>query len=219
MCRRRRHGNNLAYYTQEEAELKDQLTNIRKGTNEWYECQDALQGVQDAQAESLSTVKEYKDAINEIADTIQEDILKGFHDITEEADLLITLLGDNFTDDKEGIITDDGLAALSLYVTQLNVCKNAVDDLRNEIDIMQDAVDKNQLSFIDHNGQQREFASIDQIKDKIKDLYSTYRDEVKHVYDYESNIINLMKEKYQAESDWLKDLIDKKKESLDAEKD
>lgn len=60
---------------------------------------------------------------------------------------------------------------------------------------------------------------MDDMKAHIKDLYSTYRDEVKHVYDYESNIINLMKEKYQAESDWLKDLIDKKKEALDAEKD
>ena len=209
----------LALNKEEEASLKEQLANIRKGTDEWYECQDALQGVQDAEAESLAKIKEWQDAINDIANTIQEDIINGFHEITDEADLLITLLGDNLTDSDTGVITDDGLAALSLYVTQMNVCKEAVNSMHNEIDSMQDAIDNNQLSFIDANGIQRTYASIDDMKAHIKDMYSTYRDEVKHVYDYESNIINLMKEKYQAESDWLKDLIEKKKEALDAEKD
>ena len=188
-------------------------------SDEWYECQDALQSVQNESAGLTAEIKECQDAINGIADTIQEDILKGFHDITDEADLLITLLGDNLTDSKEGIITDDGLAALSLYVTQLNVCKTATGALRKSVDAMQNAIDSGQLSFIDANGVKREYASVDEMKEKLQDMYSTYRDEVKHTFDYESKIVNLMKEKHQAEADWLKDLIDKKKESLSAEKD
>ena len=57
------------------------------------------------------------------------------------------------------------------------------------------------------------------MKEKLQDIYATHRDEVKHTFDYESKIVNLMKEKHQAEADWLKDLIDKKKEALNAEKD
>lgn len=133
----------LALNKEEEASLKEQLANIRKGTDEWYECQDALQGVQDAETESLAKIKEWQDTINDIANTIQEDIINGFHEITDEADLLVTLLGDNLTDSDTGVITDDGLAALSLYVTQMNVCKEAVNSMHNEIDSMQDAIDNN----------------------------------------------------------------------------
>lgn len=209
----------LSYYEQEETSLKEQLANQRIGTDEWYDCQDALQGVQNAAAESLAVIKQYKDEINAIADAIQEDILQGFHAITDEADLLITLLGDNLTDDKEGIFTDDGLAALSLYVTQFNVCRTATDSIRKNVDTMQKAIDSSQLSFFDANGVKREYASIDEMKEKLQDMYASYREEVRHTYDYESKIIGLMKEKYQAQADWLKDLIDKKKEALQAEKD
>lgn len=142
----------LALNKQEEESLTNQLANVTMHSDEWYECQDALQSVQNESAGLTAEIKECQDAINGIADTIQEDILKGFHDITDEADLLIALLGDNFTDSKEGIITDDGLAALSLYATQLNVCKTATGELRKTVDAMQTAIDNGQLSFIDANG-------------------------------------------------------------------
>ena len=61
----------LAKLKEEEASLAEQLKNVKMFSPAWYECQDAIQGVQNAQADSLSKVKEYKDAINEIADTIQ----------------------------------------------------------------------------------------------------------------------------------------------------
>ncbi len=76
----------LAKLKEEEASLAEQLKNVKMFSPAWYECQDAIQGVQNAQADSLSKVKEYKDAINEIADTIQNDIVDAFHDVTDEAE-------------------------------------------------------------------------------------------------------------------------------------
>ena len=128
-------------------------------------------------------------------------------------------LGDNLSDSDIGGLTQNGLAVLSLYVTQLDVTKGSVESLHNTINSMQDAADKEILSFVDANGVQRDYASVRELKEDIKDLYSTYQDEIKNTYDYESKIVDLMKQKYQAELDYLKDLIDKKKESLNAEKE
>ena len=209
----------LAKLKEEETSLVEQLKNVKMFSPAWYECQDAIQSVQNAQADSLSKVKEYKDAINEIADTIQNDIVDAFHDITDEAELLITLLGDDLSDEDTGVLTKDGLAVLSLYVSQMNICKDAAESFHKEISSMQEALDKGTLSFIDANGIQREYASIFELKKAIKDFYSSYRDEIKHVYDYESKIVDMMIKKYQSELDYLKELIEKKKAELDAEKD
>ena len=57
------------------------------------------------------------------------------------------------------------------------------------------------------------------LKKAIKDFYSSYRDEIRHAYDYESKIVDMMIKKYQSELDYLKELIEKKKAELDAEKD
>ena len=209
----------LAKLKEEETSLVEQLKNIQMFSPAWYECQDAIQSVQNAQADSLSKVKEYKDAINAIADTIQNDIVDAFHDVTDEAELLITLLGDNLSDEDTGALTKDGLAVLSLYVSQMNVCKDAAESFHKEINSMQDALDNGTLSFIDANGIQREYASVFELKKAIKDFYSSYQDEIKHVYDYESKIVDMMIKKYQSELDYLKELIEKKKAELDAEKD
>ncbi len=209
----------LAKLKEEETSLAEQLKNIQMFSPAWYECQDAIQSVQNAQADSLSKVKEYKDAINAIADTIQNNIVDAFHDVTDEAELLITLLGDDLSDEDTGVLTKDGLAVLSLYVSQMNICKDAAESFHKEINSMQNALNSGTLSFIDVNGIQREYASVFELKKAIKDFYSSYQDEIKHVYDYEYKIVDMMIIKYQSELDYLKELIEKKKAELDAEKD
>lgn len=209
----------LAKLKEEESGLRERLADVKMYSSEWYEVQDAIQNVQDAQADSLASVKEYKDAVTEIANTIQDDIVSAFHDINNEAGLLITLLGDNLSDSDPGTLTQDGLAALSLYVSQMEVSKKSAASLHDTIQSMQEAADKGILSFLDANGIQRDYASVYELKEDIGDLYSSYRDEIKSTYDYESGIVDLMKQKYQAESDYLKDLTEKKKESLNLEKD
>ncbi len=209
----------LGRLKEEEASLKEQLKDVQMHSGAWYECQDAIQAVQNAQADSLAAVKEYKDTINEIANTIQNGMIDAFHDITEEADLLVTLLGDNLTDADLGTVTEDGLAVLSLYVSQLNICQDAAESFHKEIKSMQGALGSGTLSFIDANGIRREYASVAELKQQIKDFYASYQDEIKHVYDYESKIVDMMKQKYQSELDYLRMLIDQKEKALDLEKD
>ncbi len=204
---------------EQESSLMEQMKDIKMFTPAWYECQDAVQGVQDAQAESLSQIKEYKDAINEIADTIQNDILDAYHNVTDEADLLITLLGDNLTDADTGGITENGLAALSLYVSQMNVCGDAAESTRKQVILMKKALEDGKLSFVDENGIKREYESVYELKKALAEMQKLHRDEVQHEYGYGTKIVDLMKQKYQSELDYLKELIEQKQKLLDAEKD
>lgn len=210
---------NLEKLKEEETELAEQLKNIKMFSPAWYECQDAIQGVQDAQAESLSQIKSYKDAINEIADTIQNDILDAYHNITDEADLLITLLGDNLTDADTGGITENGLAALSLYVSQMNVCGDAAESTRKQVLLMKKALENGELSFVDENGVRREYESVYELNKALDEMQKLHMDEIQHEYGYGTKIADLMKQKYQSELDYLKELIEQKQKLLDAEKD
>lgn len=210
---------NLEKLKEEETELAEQLKNIKMFSPAWYECQDAIQGVQDAQAESLSQIKSYKDAINEIADTIQNDILDAYHNITDEADLLITLLGDNLTDADTGGITENGLAALSLYVSQMNVCGDAAESTRKQVLLMKKALENEELSFMDENGVRREYESVYELNKALDEMQKLHMDEIQHEYGYGTKIVDLMKQKYQSELDYLKELISQKEKLLDYEKD
>ncbi len=184
---------NLEKLKEEETELAEQLKNIKMFSPAWYECQDAIQGVQDAQAESLSQIKSYKDAINEIADTIQNDILDAYHNITDEAGLLITLLGDNLTDADTGGITENGLAALSLYVSQMNVCGDAAESTRKQVLLMKKALENGELSFVDENGVRREYESVYELNKALDEMQKLHMDEIQHEYGYGTKIVDLMK--------------------------
>ena len=72
-----------------------------------------------------------KNAINGVADTLSGNIIDSFHDLNEEADTLITLLGANLTDAKLGNLTKEGIAALGLYNQQMNVSKASAENIQN----------------------------------------------------------------------------------------
>lgn len=214
------HNKILAKLESEHTKLKNQLQNIKEQTTEWYEALEAIQDVENSIAETNASIKEMRDAITEIASTLNDNIVDSFHTINDESDLLLTLLGNNLTDSDIGGFTDEGIAALALYSNQLNVAKTTAEKLLSEINSVQNALENGTYGdFIDANGMNMQFASAYEAEAYIEELYAKYRDEINSTYTYESNIIDLMKEKYAAEIDYIKELIDQKKELLDAEKD
>lgn len=213
------HGEILAQLEAEKKELREQLKTIDKQTPKWYECVEATQQLDNQIQETKNTIEGLKDSINGVADTLSENILDSFHDLNDEADTLITLLGDNLTDDKIGNLTKEGIAALGLYNQQMNVSKASAENIQNEIKSIQDAINNGTYTkFIDSNGMERQFDSIYEAQDRIKELQATYRSEIQSTYQYESKIVDLMKQKYQSELNYVKELIDQKTSLLDAEK-
>lgn len=214
------HEQILGKLESEKKKLREQLKEIDKQTPAWYSAVAAIQDVDNQIADATNKISEMKKAINDVADTLSGNILDSFHDLNEEADTLITLLGDNLTDDKLGNLTKEGIAALGLYNQQMNVSKASAENIQNEIKSIQNAINNGTYTkFIDSNGMERQFESIYQAKDRIKELQADYRSEIQSTYQYESKIVDLMKQKYQSELNYVKELIDKKKEQLAAEQD
>lgn len=206
--------------TEEEKILKERIKHTKKGTDEWYEQKEAIQQIQNEQAEVNAKIHEAKQAVNEVSDTIRENIIGLFHDLQDEMDLLNTLLGDNLTDNDTGDFTKEGRASLSLFKDQIEISKQASSSYLDDISRLQKVIENGNYSeFKDSNDQTYKFASKEEALDKIKEFYASYREEIKKSYDYENSVIDLVKQKYEAESEYLSKLIDKKKELLDTEKD
>ena len=213
------HEEILGKLESEKKKLREQLNEIDKQTPAWYSAVQSIQDVDNQIQETKNTIESLKDSINGVADTLSGNILDSFHDLNEEADTLITLLGDNLSDDKLGNLTKEGITALGLYNQQMNVSKASAENIQNEIRSIQDAINNGTYTkFIDANGMERQFESIYQAKDRIKELQSTYRSEIQSTYQYESKIVDLMKQKYQSELNYVKELIEQKTSLLDAEK-
>lgn len=214
------HEQILGKLESEKKKLREQLKEIEKQTPAWYEAVQSIQDVDNQIVETTNKISEMKKAINDVADTLSGNIIDSFHDLNDEADTLITLLGDNLSDDKLGNLTKDGIAALGLYNQQMNVSKASAENIQNEIQSIQDAINNGTYTkFIDSNGMERQFESIYQAKDRIKELQESYRSEIQSTYQYESKIVDLMKQKYQSELNYVKELIEQKKELLSAEQD
>ena len=214
------HEEILGKLESEKKKLREQLKTVDKQTEKWYSMVQTIQDVDNQIADTTNKISEMKKAINGVADTLSGNILDSFHDLNEEADTLITLLGDNLSDDKLGNLTKEGIAALGLYNQQMNISKASAENVQKEIQSIQDAINNGTYTkFIDSNGMERQFDSIYEAQDRIKELQATYRSEIQSTYQYESKIVDLMKQKYQSELNYVKELIEQKKELLSAEQD
>lgn len=219
-------------YTKENELISEELTraqyrlsqalqngDVQVGTAEYFEMLDAIQNIENEQTTMLANIKSAKDAITEIANSIQSDILDTVHNLTSEIELITTLLGDNLADEEIGGFTEAGLAALSNAQAIAMAYKSAQKEVKDLLDSMQKAYDNKNLTFIDSNGIERQYASLDKFKDAIDEVQDAYENETQSYYNSVKEITNLMNERYQAEIGYINNLIDKKKDLLSAEKD
>ena len=192
---------------------------VQVGTEEYFEMLDAIQNIENEQATMLSNIKAAKDAITEIANEIQSGILDKVHDLVSEVEVITTLLGDNLADETIGGFTEAGLAVLSNAQATALAYKSTQTEVKALLDSMQKAYDKKTLTFIDSNGVERQYASLEELKNAIDEVEDAYEEETKSYYNSVKEITDLMEQRYQAEIGYINNLIDKKKDLLSAEKD
>lgn len=123
---------------QEEAEkLAKKLSTIKFGSDEWYEAQDALNGVYESIQQDEQELAEFQKSINELKFDRFDELLNKLGDITDETDFLIDMLdSDNLFDSDTGMITQDGITAMGLtaqnydtYLAKAQEYKDAIADL------------------------------------------------------------------------------------------
>lgn len=193
---------------QEEAEkLAKKLSTIKFGSNEWYEAQEALNGVYESIQQDEQELAEFQKSINELKFDRFDELLNKLGDITDETDFLIDMLdSDNLFDSDTGMITQDGITAIGLtaqnydtYLAEAQKYKDAIADL-NEM------YNEGKIGLTDYNSQLRTYQQ-------------GQRDSIKSANEAKKSLVAYVKQGLDAQNDALSDAIDKKKKLLETEKD
>lgn len=177
---------------------------IVEGTEEYYEMQNEIDQVAISLKEAQNKVVEFQASIRDLKweqfDQLQEAIGR----ITSESDFLIDLMSHKDMYDKDGNMTEQGLATMGLHGVNYNTYMAQADKYKEEmLKISEElANDPNNQKLIDRkndliDAQQQAILSAEDEKDSIKDLIQDGIDK---------------------QLDALDDLIDKYLDVLDSEK-
>ncbi len=192
---------------QEEAEkLAKKLSTIKFGSNEWYEAQEALNGVYEAIQQDEQELAEFQKSINQLKFDRFDELLNKLGDITDETDFLIDMLdSDNLFDSDTGMITQDGITAMGLtaqnydtYLAEAQKYKDAIADL-NEM------YKNGEISLTDYNSQLRTYQQ-------------GQRDSIKSANEAKKSLVAYVKQGLDAQNDALSEEIEKRKKLLEQEK-
>ena len=201
---------------------------LEKGSDDWYEIQNAIWSVKNAQDDATKSIIEYQKQIRQLkwdAFDRQEDFISKIQD---ESDFLIDLMSNEklFADD--GNWTEYANAIAGLRAMNYNAYMAQADDYEKEIQAIQQEInnDPYNIDLIQRKQElistQRELIkSAEQEKESIKslvsdgydkwldalqksiDLRKKELDSVSDLYTYQKNIAKLAKETANYEKQWL----------------
>ena len=178
---------------------------IKEGSEEFYEMNDAINSVKSAIQESNLAIQEYSNTIRDIQwkqfDKVQDRIAG----ITKEADFLIDLLESKDLLDESGKLTEYGNAAMGLHGVNYNVYMEQAKRYAEEIARIEKEIadDPNNQNLIDRR----------------EELLDLQRDSIQAAEDEKEAIVDLISDGIEAELDALDEIIDKYKDALDSAKD
>ena len=193
---------------QEEAEkLAKKLSTIKFGSDEWYEAQDALNGVYESIQQDEQELAEFQKSINELKFDRFDELLNKLGDITDETDFLIDMLdSDNLFDSDTGMITQDGITAMGLTAQNYDVYLAEAEEYKQMLSDVKDMYDAGTISLGEYEEYQRKYSQ-------------SQRDAIKNANEAKKAVISYVKQGLDAQNDALEEAIDKKTELIDKMKE
>ena len=177
---------------------------IVEGTEEYYEMQNEIDQVAISLKEAQNKVVEFQASIRDLKWEQFDQLQDAIGRITSESDFLIDLMSHKDMYDKDGNMTEQGIATMGLHGVNYNTYMAQADKYKEEmLKISEElANDPNNQKLIDRkneliDAQQQAILSAENEKDSIKDLIQDGIDK---------------------QLDALDDLIDKYLDCLDSEK-
>lgn len=195
---------------QREALLK-QLQNdmaagiIKKGDEAWTDAVNQIDEVSLAIEECMTNMIELDAAIREVDWKVFDMIQERISDITKEGDFLIELMSNEKLYDDRGQLTDKGMATMGLHGMNYNVYMGQADKYAEEIkkieaDLNRDPWDQDLI-------------------DRRQELLDLQREAILNAEDEKNAIKDMVEQGIELELDALDELIEKYKDSLQAQKD
>lgn len=154
----------------------------------------------------VSDNEKLKDSIYELRFKNIDDAIENYKDLESELKNFRDLLNDDAFVDKQGGITDDGLAQIALLQQSIGNAKKKISDYTTGLQKLKESYDNGVISLKEYNEKSDEYRNG--IQDSVKDVKS-FNDELTNLY------MTSMK----TEVDYLDKIIDKRKKALNAQKD
>ena len=186
-------------------DLINQLAEIPKGTQEWYDAQDALFGVDSAIKQLEKDNIDLQNSINQLKFDRFDDLLDKINDIIDETDFLKDMLSDNLFDDN-GMITDDGITAMGLTIQDYDTYLAEAEKYKQM---------QADLKEMYANGE----IGDEEYESKMREYSQGQREMIKNEKDCKDATIDYVKQGLDAQNDALQKAIDKQKELLQKEKE
>lgn len=196
-------------YQEELFQLEQQHDKIEKGTQDWYDSLDSIQACRDNIAQCTRNSIELGNAVRSIDWKIFDKASSRMDLISSEFDLGIKLMSNKkLTNEDTGNFTQEGTATLGAYYSKMLLAQNKKNEAGNILIKTKRHIDNRDEGYTDQK-------ALDEYNEKYKEYIQLAETE----FDIQQNIVDMMKNRYQAELDCLQDVINKRKDLLQTEKD
>ncbi|RHR47411.1 hypothetical protein DWX00_15765 [Blautia sp. AF17-9LB] len=168
-------------------------------------------------AEKIQTLKEntlelitdnesLQDSIYELRFKPLDDAIQKYSDLEDELKSFRDLLNDDAFLDKQGRITEDGLAQVALLQQSIGTAKQKIADYTTGLQKLKKSYDNGVISLTEYN-------------DKSKDYREGIQGSIADVKSYQDSLVDLYKNAMSTEVDYLDKIISKRKSALQAKAD
>lgn len=171
--------------------------------------QEFAEKINDADIEILNLRKdneELKDSIFELRFTNIDKAIQKYSDLEDELSNFRDLLNDDAFVDKQGGITDEGLANIALLSQSIGNAKQKIADYTTGLTKLYEAYKNGTISADEYNEKAQEYRKG--IQEATKDVKS-----------YQNSLTDLYMKAMQTEVDYLGKIIDKRKKALSQQKE
>lgn len=211
----------LTQLNEEKKALEERLKNIKKGTDDYYEAKDAIDEVNNSIQECTKSQYELNKAMTDMLVqryTNRNDAIQ--RRIDEDEFIQSLYAGQQKMNKDTASFTKYGKADLDIYAANRLRAKAQADnneELLNSLKKAEKQADGTYKTSV--GGINYIFNSQKELNEAINNTYDNWKDTISSAYDYETKIVDSMKDKYQSQLDLMQELISKKKEALSLEKD
>ena len=178
---------------------------VKKYSDEWYKMTDSIDEVKKKILETAEATVEYANAIRQIKWDMFDRGLSDATKLAEEQDFLAEQLREKAFDKDTGKITDSGMAAQALYVSNYEIYKKEAHGYAKEIEKIKKELEADPKNVT--------------LIDRYNELLAAQRDAVQNAEEQKKKIKELYKEGYDKLISSIQKLIDEYKEASNAAKE
>ena len=171
--------------------------------------QDYAEKIQTLKEDTLELITDnesLKNSIYELRFKPLDDAIQKYSDLEDELKSFRDLLNDDAFLDKQGRITEDGLAQVALLQQSIGTAKQKIADYTTGLQKLKESYDNGVISLTEYN-------------DKSKDYREGIQGSIADVKSYQDSLVDLYKNAMSTEVDYLDKIISKRKEALTQQKD